>query len=220
MTALGMQEILAGRTRLADNLTQKPEPGIAGPAIMTQDERVFPRYGELIRRSLAGDTRAMQEIYDQFKRPLFGLALRHASDQATAEDLLQDIFLKVFIHLRDVTDEKTFPAWVYRVGLNTCYSHLRSLKSRGGPTVPISEVEGSLEDAVSNHHEKGMNKPLEEAIQSLPGKLRSVVLLHDVEGFKHEEIAGMMGWSVGTSKSQLFKARMRLRKVLQAKGNL
>jgi len=98
-----------------------------------------------------------------------------------------------------------------------CFSHLRSRKSREHRTVPLSEVEGKAEEAVRNGHEKSLRAPLDEAILGLPKKLRMVFLLHDVQGFKHEEIAEMIGCTVGTSKSQLFKARLKIRGFLFAK---
>ena len=171
----------------------------------------------LIERSLAGDAGAMQAIYERYKRPLFGLAFRFASDHATAEDLLQDIFLKIFSHLGDVKNPETFTAWVHRIALNTCYSHLRSRRGTVGRTVSLSDIEGWVTDPSSGERRYDLRKPLQDAIRTLPEKLRGVFTLHDIQGFKHEEISVMMGWSVGTSKSQLFKARMRLRRCLRPK---
>jgi len=171
----------------------------------------------LIERSLAGDAGAMQALYERYKRPLFGLAYRYALDHATAEDLLQDIFMKIFAHLGDIKNVETFTAWAYRIALNTCYSHLRSRRGAAGRTVSLSDIEDCLAEPAAGDSAEDLRRPLEDAVQTLPEKLRSVFLLHDVQGFKHEEISVIMGWSVGTSKSQLFKARMRLRGLLRAK---
>ena len=171
----------------------------------------------LIERSLAGDAGAMQALYDRYKRSFFGLACRYASDYAAAEDLLQDIFLKIFTHLSEAKNIATFSAWAYRIALNTCYSHLRSRRGAAGQTVSLSDIEGCLADPAAECSAGDIRKPLEDALRTLPEKLRSVFLLHDVQGFKHEEISIMMGWSIGTSKSQLFKARRKLRDVLRAK---
>jgi RNA polymerase sigma-70 factor (ECF subfamily) len=174
----------------------------------------------LIKRSKAGEHDAMEEIYEHYKGSLFNLAYRYTYNRQEAEDLLQDIFVKVFTHIKDVQKVETFGAWVYRIALNACYSYLRSTKSRDRRTVRLSEVEGRMEEAVRNDHEHSLEKPLDEAIQQLPEKLKEVFLLHDVQGFKHEEIARMFGFAVGTSKSQLFKARMRIRDFLKSKGVL
>jgi RNA polymerase sigma-70 factor (ECF subfamily) len=176
--------------------------------------------GELIRRGKLGDAGAFEEIYERFKTPLFGLALRHTGDRAAAEDILQDTFIKVLTHLGDVQNEATFPAWVFRIAVNTCYSHLRGRRSRENRTVALSQVEGRREEAAYDAHETSLSGPLEEAIAHLPEKLRLVFLLHDVQGFKHAEIGDMMGVSTGTSKSQLFKARLKVRKFLKAEKGL
>jgi len=84
--------------------------------------------------------------------------------------------------------------------------------------VPLSAIEGGPGEATYDTHETGLRKPIEEALRDLPARLRSVFMLHDVDGFKHGEISRILGCSVGTSKSQLFKARMRLREKLKRKG--
>jgi RNA polymerase sigma-70 factor (ECF subfamily) len=175
---------------------------------------------ELIHRGKEGDPRALEEIYERFKGSLFNLAFRHARDRAAAEDILQDTFIKVLTHLDDVETEETFSAWVYRIALNTCYSYLRSRRNRDNRTVALSQVEGKKEEAAYDGHETSLAGPIEEAIANLPEKLRTVFLLHDVQGFKHGEVAGLLGVTVGTSKSQLFKARLRIRKFLKAKKGL
>jgi RNA polymerase sigma-70 factor (ECF subfamily) len=173
---------------------------------------------ELIVRSRAGETEAMEEIYHRFKTGLFNLAFRYSYDRATAEDLLQEIFIKVFTHLDNVKNPDTFPGWVFRIGLNTCYSHLRSRRPEMEKGVPLEDIEGTLRGSVEDNPGRDIRKPLDDGIASLPDKLREIFLLHDVQGFKHEEIARLLGLSVGTSKSQLFKARLRMRAFLAGKG--
>jgi RNA polymerase sigma-70 factor (ECF subfamily) len=195
---------------------------------MTADKRDWKKasvlppsaLAELIRKSQAGDTGALEEIYERFKRPLFNLAFRTTSDRLAAEDLLQDIFIKVFSHIREVDRAETFIAWMYRIGVNTCYSYLRSRRGREARSVSLSEVEGKKEEAVYNGHEESLAGPLDEAVRMLPDKLRAVFMLHDVQGHTHDEIGRMLGVTVGTSKSQLFKARMRIREFLKKKKAL
>jgi len=169
----------------------------------------------LIERGRAGDLGAMEALYEMFKRPVFALQYRHTSNREAAEDLLQDVFLKIFTHLREVRDPETFPAWVYRIALNTCYSYLRQKRAQAGRDVSLTDLEGRILDDGPEKVEKDLKGPLESAIRALPAGLRSVSVLHDVQGFKHEEISRLLKCSVGTSKSQLFKARMKLRAVLR-----
>ncbi|MEW5901644.1 MAG: RNA polymerase sigma factor, partial [Acidobacteriota bacterium] len=169
----------------------------------------------LLKKSKEGDERALEHIYERYKKPLFNLAYRYTYNWAAAEDLLQDIFVKIFSHLGDVEKEETFVAWMYRIAVNTCYSYLRGRRSGDQQTIALSEIEGKKEEAVFDGHEESVAKPLEEAIQQLPERLRAVFVLHDVQGYKHEEIAEMLGFTVGTSKSQLFKARLKIRDYLK-----
>lgn len=171
----------------------------------------------LIKRSREGDTQAMGAIYQQFKTPLFGLTYRYTYDSAASEDLIQEIFLKVFTHIQELGNEEAFVGWLYRIAVNTCLSYVRSKKRLLQKTVSLSDVEGTSFEKGYIAPDRIMRKPLEEAIQSLSSKLKSVFLLHDVQGFRHEEVAEILGCSVGTSKSQLFKARMKIRKHLEGK---
>jgi RNA polymerase sigma-70 factor (ECF subfamily) len=171
---------------------------------------------DLVERGRAGDLTAMEAIYEMFKRPVFSLQYRHTLNQAVAEDLLQDVFLRVFTHLKDVRDVGTFPGWVFRIALNTCFSYLRQKKVQNGRAVPLGEMEGQIVDERAEAVESDIKGPLDRAIQALPPGLRSVFILHDVQGYKHQEISRLLRCSVGTSKSQLFKARMKLRALLKA----
>lgn len=173
------------------------------------------RLAELIARGREGDRAAFESLYGMFKGPVFGLVYRHTLNRAAAEDIVQDVFLKVFTHLKDVREAGTFAAWVYRIALNACYSHLRRKRTQDDRNVPLDEIEGGLHDERRKAVENDLQGPLEEALAALAPRLRSVFVLHDVQGFKHEEIARTLGCSVGTSKSQLFKARMRMREHLR-----
>lgn len=216
---------LALKGQIGDNGLRPDHERFAGAwTSVTEDQIVDIKDNAVLERLLArgraGDERAMESIYEMFKTRVFHLAYRHTYNPVIAEDLLQDVFLKVFTHLGEVKAAETFPAWVYRIALNTCYSYLRRKKLRSERTVVLSEIEGKLDEAVYDTHEKEIGKPIDDAIQVLPARLRSVFVLHDVEGFKHGEIARMLGCSVGTSKSQLFKARLKVRGLLKDKGVL
>lgn len=230
MSPYNLMPALAMAPRLGDNGSRIVQVYPSSPfPLMTADKKdadtdtfqgPLVSLSSLILRSQQGDERAMEEIYGRYKKPLFNLAYRYTFDRVTAEDLLQDIFIKIFTHMKDVQKDETFVAWMYRIAINTCYSFLRRRRSRGGQMIALSEVEGKKEEAVYDDHENSLAKPLDEALQELPERLRAVFLLHDVQGYKHDEIAGMLGVSVGTSKSQLFKARMRIRGWLKEKKAL
>ncbi|NIO49314.1 MAG: sigma-70 family RNA polymerase sigma factor [Candidatus Aminicenantes bacterium] len=195
--------------------------------IMTEEERDLANgislsdsffLKDVIRRGREGDIQALEAIYKHFSPPLFNLVYRYTYNSEIAEDLLQDIFLKIFSHLHDIRNEETFIGWIYRIAVNTCYSYLRRKKSQLQRTMPLNEVEGKIEDKTYKSGDEIVKKSLDDAIQNLPGKMKSIFLLHDVQGFKHKEISRMLGCSMGTSKSQLFKARMKIREHLENKS--
>jgi RNA polymerase sigma-70 factor (ECF subfamily) len=203
--------------QISDNRHQSYQGELGGAAFIMNEEEQVLEEADLVERSRRGDAKAMEAIYERYKRTLFNLAFRFTYNSTVAEDLLQDIFIKVFTHLEDVQNVKTFSGWIYRIGLNTCYSYLRRKKVEAQKSIPLSEIEGKIEEACYDTPEEEMKKPLDEAVQSLPEKLKAIFLLHDVQGFRHEEIAKTLGCAVGTSKSQLFKARIRIRQFLKEK---
>lgn len=173
---------------------------------------------DLIVRSRKGDIQAMEAIYERFNRSIFNLVYRYTNNREIAEDLLQDIFIKIFTRIQDLRTEDTFVGWLYRIAINTCYSYLR--KNTLQRTLPLSEMEGRINGHTYESGNRMIKKSLDDAIQSLSGKLKNIFLLHDVQGFKHREIALMLDCAVGTSKSQLFKARMKIRQYLKNKQSL
>jgi len=185
-----------------------------GPVWGTADKA---RLEELVIRGREGDLAALGSLYEMFKGPVFSLVYRYAQNRAAAEDLLQDVFLKVFSHMRHVRNAATFPGWIFRITLNTAYSHLRQKRVQTDRLVPLGDMEGRIEEPGAEPVEKDLQGPLEEAIRALAPRLRSVFVLHDVQGYKHQEIARALGCAVGTSKSQLFKARIRIREHLRAR---
>ena len=166
----------------------------------------------VIRRCQDGDRKAMEEIYSNYKSSLFNLTYRYTRNMSSAEDLLQDIFIKIFTGIRKLRSPEAFNAWVYRTAINACISATR--KSGRGKIIPLNEINKPDEAEVENVHFK---LDMEKAVSFLPSKQKAVFLLHDVQGFTHGEIARVMKWSEGTSKSQLFKARMKIRGYLKDK---
>ena len=159
----------------------------------------------------------MEGLYNLYKKKVFGLAYRLTRNQQVAEDLTQDIFLKIFSSIQDVRQAGLFPAWVYRLSVNTCYSYLRRERSL---EQKLSLIAPEEENQIGQDYDPAARElaaAVQEALSYLPEKLRIVFVLHEVEGLTHEEIGAMLGCQPGTSKSQLFKARLKLRKILRKK---
>lgn len=134
--------------------------------------------------------------------------------RADAEDLLQEIFLQAYRKLSEFRGDSSVGTWLYRLAMNRCLDHLKSRQTRtNGMTQPLDETALRASRCV----EGGIKRlDLERAIARLPEGARAAFLLHDVEGFQHGEIAHILGISEGTSKSQVHKARLRLRALLTA----
>ena len=165
-----------------------------------------------------GDPRCFESLYNRHRRHVFSLCLRMSRNTAEAEDLTQEAFLQVFRKIRTFRGESAFSTWLHRVSVNVVLMRLRRKNLTEIPLENASDEEGS------NKNEIGAPDPtlgsaidrinLDRAIDDLPPGYRRAFMLHDVEGYEHQEIAEILGCSVGNSKSQLHKARMRLRDLL------
>jgi len=162
---------------------------------------------DLCQRCGAGDEGAFTEVYRLFSRPLYGTALRMLRRSDEAEDAVQDAFL-TFYRQAATLRAANLGGWLHRVTVNRCIDQIRKRQRRG-------EVE-LFEDGA--RPARGQHVDLERAIQGLPDRARTVFVLHDVEGFKHREVAEMLEIAEGTSKSQLFRAREMLREALAPQG--
>jgi RNA polymerase sigma-70 factor, ECF subfamily len=177
---------------------------------------------EAIRLAQQGDAGAFERIYRLHSRRVYAVCLRMVGNTAEAEDLTQDAFLQLFRKIGTFRGESAFSTWLHRLAVNVVLMKLRK------KTLPATSLEesGDPEDE-SNGPRREIGAPdllltgsidrvhLQRAIEQLPPGYRQVFVLHDVQGFEHNEIAGMMDCSIGNSKSQLHKARMRLRELLQ-----
>jgi len=208
---------LANQLQIGDNFVMRRPENKPKTAGLVPDTPPEDSLDALILRARTGDAVAMEGIYGRYKTALFNLAYRYSYNRAAAEDLLQEIFIKIFTHIGDVEQTKTFTGWIYRIALNTCYSYLREKRVELQKAVPLDAVEGVVHEPGNAEADRDLRKSLDEAIAGLPPKLREIFLLHDVEGFKHQEIASVLGLSAGTSKSQLFKARLKIREFLKKK---
>ena len=163
------------------------------------------------------DVPSFEELYQEHSSRLFNLAWRMSGSRAEAEDLLQDIFLLAYRKLPEFRGESAVGTWLYRVAMNRCLDYLKSAHTRAGRlTGEIDEPRHGLLDYAKASRNGHIDKlDLERAIARLPDGARAAFLLHDVEGFQHQEIAAILGISEGTSKSQVHKARLRVRELLK-----
>jgi len=169
-----------------------------------------------VERCRAGDVAAFETIYRTHSGRLYSVACRVLGNPADAEDLLQEIFLAAHRKLESFRGESALGTWLYRLAMNLCLDHLRSRATRSGQLTDALDDEFGLDDVSSRRlAERTVTKmDLERALAQLPAGCRTAFVLHDVEGLEHREVAAALGIAEGTSKSQVHKARMRLRAML------
>jgi RNA polymerase sigma-70 factor, ECF subfamily len=177
---------------------------------------------EIVQLAQEGDATAFEHLYKQHSRHVYALCLRMTGNTSEAEDLTQDAFLQLFRKIGGFRGESSFSTWLHRITLNIVLMQFRRRK--------LGEI--SLEETLATDDKSGMPRNqiggadlnlsglidrlgLDRAIEQLPAGCKKMFMLHDVEGYGHFEIARILGCSVGNSKSQLHKARMRLRRLLQ-----
>jgi RNA polymerase sigma-70 factor (ECF subfamily) len=178
---------------------------------------------EAIDASMAGDQRAFEVLYNLHKRRVYSLCLRMVNNVAEAEDLTQEAFMQLFRKISTFRKESAFSTWLHRLTVNVVLMHLRKKgldevsldqePDEDGQELPKKEYGGedlNLVGAVDR-------VTLEKSIAELPRGYKTIFVLHDIEGYEHNEIAEIIGCSIGNSKSQLHKARMKLRSILLSK---
>ena len=187
-----------------------------------QQPATEPSEAQLIERAKLGDAEAFQALYDKHKRRVYSLCLRMTANTAEAEDLAQEAFLQLFRKIATFRGESAFSTWLHRLSVNVVLMHLRK---KSLPVVSLEETtQGTEED--SPKRDFGADDialagsidrmQLQRAVDDLPPGYRTIFVLHDIEGYEHNEIAGMLDCSIGNSKSQLHKARMKLRDLLHS----
>jgi RNA polymerase sigma-70 factor, ECF subfamily len=171
----------------------------------------------LVERCKAGDLGAFEELYRQHAGRLFSLVSRMLDNPADAEDLLQEVFLSAHRKLETFRGESALGTWLYRLAMNQCLDYLRSRASRSNQvTDPLDDEPGWYEPGRRGLAEQAVSKmDLERALTRLPEGCRAAFVLHDVEGLEHREVAEVLGIAEGTSKSQVHKARLKLRALLR-----
>ena len=176
---------------------------------------------EAIKQAQAGDAAAFEFPYKAYCRRVYRVCLRMIKNPAEAEDLTQQAFLRLFRKIGTFRGKSGFSTWLHRVTVNIVLMYLRRSKPAEIPVEDLerhgSNGEGPFEDGFSDNSMLGAIERfnLMRAIRKLPAGYKKLFLLHDVIGYEHSEIAGLLGCSIGCSKSQVHKARKTLRRLLQ-----
>jgi RNA polymerase sigma-70 factor (ECF subfamily) len=171
----------------------------------------------LVKRCCSGDLGAFEELYRAHAGKLFSVACRMLGNPADAEDLLQEIFLSAHRKLDSFRGESALGTWLYRLATNHCLDYLRSRAARTNQvTDGLEDEAGQFEPGRRTLAEQTVTKmDLERALARLPEGCRAAFVLHDIQGLEHREVAEALGIAEGTSKSQVHKARLRLRALLR-----
>jgi RNA polymerase sigma-70 factor (ECF subfamily) len=182
----------------------------------------LPLQDDVITRARLGDHQAFAELYSLHKRRIYSLCLRMVGNVAEAEDLTQEAFLQLHRKIGTFRGESAFSTWLHRIAINVV---LMDLRKKG---LQVTSLDEAMEpDADNQRPGRSFGAPdlalsgaidrlvLQRAIADLPAGYRLMFVLHDIEGFEHNEIATLVGCSIGTSKSQLHKARLKLRDALR-----
>ena len=174
----------------------------------------------LVQRAQRGDEQAFATLFQLHKKRVYSVCLQMTKDVADAEDLTQEAFMQVFRSINSFRGDSAFSTWLYRVAVNTVLMKLRRRKSP--PVLSLDEPVSA--DSPSLKREVGRQDPslsgaidriaLRRALEELPGGCRQIFDLHEVEGYQHHEIAELLQCSIGNSKSQLHKAKLKMRDLL------
>jgi RNA polymerase sigma-70 factor (ECF subfamily) len=167
---------------------------------------------EVVRRAQAGDEDAFQALYREQVGRVYALCLRLAGEPATAEELTQDVFVRVWERLRSFRGESAFTTWLHRLATNVA---LMARRTAGRRERRVASVEDPAVYDRGTAPVAAANLDLEQALARLPPGAREVFVLHDIEGYGHAEVGELLGIAEGTSKAQLFRARRLLRGMLE-----
>jgi len=176
------------------------------------DPNTFVNERQLIAAAVAGEVTAQRMLYDQHVDRVYRLAFRLAGEDDLARDFTQETFIRAFQRLKDFRSDSSFGTWIHTIAMSVSLNGLRKVKR-------FRTRESPLDDALTigvatRRSEPDLKERLRQAIDALPEGYRTVFVMHDVEGYTHEEIAGALGVQPGTSKAQLFRARAKLREAL------
>jgi len=177
-----------------------------------QDAERRLRERQRVKEAQEGNVAAYEELYRDNVGRVYGLCLRLAGDAALAEELTQDVFVRAWQKIGAFRGESAFSTWLYPIAVNTALSERRSRSRRQARFLATDDLEAFDKPERPAGPESGID--LERALDRLPEGARAIFVLHDIEGFKHEEIAAHSGIATGTSKAQLHRARKLLREAL------
>ncbi len=165
---------------------------------------------QLIRRAADGDARAIRSLYDRYAPRVFAVVRRIAGDDDLAQDYAQEAWIRAIRALPTFRGDARFSTWLHRIAVNAALQALRRQETRRKRETP-KQADVAI---APKTRDSLLQKRLERALDGLPEGMRRVLILHDVEGYTHEEIGDVLGVTAGTSKSQLFKARAKMRAML------
>lgn len=171
-------------------------------------------HAEIIAKAINNDRAAQQKIYSQFAPKMLGVCRQYIKDIHHAEDLMITAFMKVFANLKNFENKGSFEGWIRRIMINECISFIRVQKKVG-----FLEDEYFLEDSFNNVESGFSVDDIQSLIDALPDGYKMIFNLYAIEGFKHKEIAEMLGINEGTSKSQLSHARRILQEQINQQKN-
>lgn len=176
---------------------------------------------DLAQSASGGDMVAFEELYKRHHRRVYSICLRMLQNSSEAEDLTQDVFIQLYRKIGSFRGDSAFTTWLHRMTVNQVLMHFRKRTVKFEKTTEEGETPDQIVSGTANPEKMRIvdKIALDNAIAQLPAGYKNVFLLHDVEGFEHEEVARILGCSVGTSKSQLHKARLKLQKLLKKKAN-
>ncbi|MDT8367938.1 MAG: RNA polymerase sigma factor [Longimicrobiales bacterium] len=166
---------------------------------------------QIIRRASAGDAGAVRQLYERYAPRVYAVVRRIAGCDDLAQDYAQEAWIRAIRALPTFRGDARFSTWLHRIAVNAALQALRRSQSRREREAPLPDtlpVGPRVGDAL-------LESRLESALDRLPEGMREVIILHDVEGYTHEEIGEVLGVTSGTSKSQLFKARAKMRDMLE-----
>jgi RNA polymerase sigma-70 factor (ECF subfamily) len=167
---------------------------------------------QLITRVVAGDAAAERELYETYVDRIYRLAFRLAGEDELARDFTQATFIRAFEKIGSFRGDSSLSTWLHSIGVSVALNGLRKTKRQRSREAPMEE--GLTIGSSSKEAEPDLKERMARAIESLADKYRAVFVMHDVEGFTHEEISGTLNIPIGTSKSHLFQARSKLRVAL------
>lgn len=176
---------------------------------------------DLTQMAAKGDMAAFEEVYNRHHRRVYSICLRMLKSPTEAEDLTQDVFIQLYRKVGSFRGDSAFTTWLHRMTVNQVLMHFRKRTVKYEKTTEEGDTPDQAVTGTANPERMRIvdKIALDNAVAQLPDGYRNVFLLHDVEGFEHEEVARILGCSVGTSKSQLHKARLKLQKLLKKKAN-